>query len=511
MPTPRKDPTKAENSRLGTRLDSWKEIAVYLSRAERTVKRWETDRALPVHRVPGGGRASVYAYSLELDDWLKFTPTPEKDEPEASAPELAEVAEPAGVAAAPDSASQAELLNSLPAQPVAARFSLTRRWIFACAVLVLGGILVAAFQLAALHRHGLGVSATEPSFSAKSLPKSGPAAPLVVSDAENIQARDLYLKGRYQWNQRTPDSLNRALDSFTQSIVHDPSYAPAYVGLADTYDLLREYSTMPESDAFARGVAAAKKAVELDGSLSEAHRALAFAEFWGNWDFVDAEKEFHRAIELNPKDPVARRWYANSFAMPGRFAECLEQINKAQELDPSSNATLADKGVMLFNAGRTREGIALLKEVERNAPEFRSPHSYMMIISLYLHDYPAFLAEGRKAAEITNDIVLRNIIAAAQRGYMGDGERGLLKDLYASEKNYYFAGKFSGTMLAKTCVMMGKREEALQLLEDAYSHREPYLLNCLVHRDLLTLKDEPRYKALVKKLNFPASPEAAAK
>jgi len=134
-----------------------------------------------------------------------------------------------------------------------------------------------------------------------------------------------------------------------------------------------------------------------------------------------------------------------------------------------------------------------------------------MIISLYLHDYPAFLAEGRKAAEITNDIVLRNIIAAAQRGYMGDGERGLLKDLYASEKNYYFAGKFSGTMLAKTCVMMGKREEALQLLEDAYSHREPYLLNCLVHRDLLTLKDEPRYKALVKKLNFPASPEAAAK
>jgi tetratricopeptide (TPR) repeat protein len=216
-------------------------------------------------------------------------------------------------------------------------------------------------------------------------------------------------------------------------------------------------------------------------ALSEAHRALAFAEFWGNWDFVDAEKEFQRAIELNPRDPVARRWYANSFAMPGRFEQCLELMNKAQELGPSSSATLADKGVMLFNAGRTREGIDLLMEVERSNPGFRSPHYYMMLIRLYLRDYPAYLTEGQKAAEISHDAVLRDTITEAQRGYARDGARGLLNNLYTSQKKYYAAGKLSGAMLAKTCVMLGKKQEALQILEESYARHDPYLLICLVH------------------------------
>jgi tetratricopeptide (TPR) repeat protein len=245
--------------------------------------------------------------------------------------------------------------------------------------------------------------------------------------------------------------------------------------------------------------------VELDDSLSEAHRALAFAEFWGNWDFVDAEKEFHRAIELNLKDPVARRWYANSFAMPGRIDECLEQIDKAQELDTSSPATLADKGVMLFNAGKTEETIEVLEEVERTNPEFRSPHYYMMLINLYLRRYQAYLAEGQKTAEIEGDPVLRDIITSAREGYAQDGARGLLRNLYARQKEYYLAGKLMGTMLAKTCILMGRKQEALHLLEDAYARHEPYFLVCLMDRDLLTLKDEPRYRALVRKINFPAA------
>jgi Tfp pilus assembly protein PilF len=338
--------------------------------------------------------------------------------------------------------------------------------------------------------------------------KSEPAAS-IASGAEKSQAHDLYMKGRYEWNQRTPDSLNRALDDFTQAIVHNPGYAQAYVGLADTYDLLREYSTMPDSEAYARAIAAAKKAVELDDSLAEAHRALAFSEWWGNWDFRDGEREFRRTIALNPRDPVARKWYANVLAVQGQFSDGLEENERAQELDPTSNSILADRGLMLFNSGKRDEGIALLKEVERSAPEFLSPHNYLMILSLELKDYPSYLEEGKKTAEIENDAALKDVIASARAGYERDGERGLLNSLYAKQKEYYQAGKLWGTDLAETCILMGKKQEALQLLEEAYNRHESDVISCLSQPDLLTLRDEPRYQALVKKMNFPKEQQLA--
>jgi tetratricopeptide (TPR) repeat protein len=162
----------------------------------------------------------------------------------------------------------------------------------------------------------------------------------------------------------------------------------------------------------------------------------------------------------------------------------------------------------LFNAGRKQEGIALLKEVERSAPEFLSPHDYLMVISLELRDYPSFLEEGKKTADAENDPVLRDIIASARAGYERDGERGLLNDLYAKQEEYYRAGKLSGTVLAKTCIQMGKKQEALQLLEEAYDRHETNVLSCLSQPDLLTLRDEPKYKALVKKIGFPQESQA---
>jgi tetratricopeptide (TPR) repeat protein len=487
-----------EDPNLGNRLDSWKEIATYLRRGERTVKRWETDRGLPIHRVPGGGRGSVYAYTPELAEWLKSSSVQEL----GSSGHEAE----AGLQEPFDDAR-----DTPPASPLLqdAGTSSKAGWLAAFAGLLLIGIAGAGLPFAVHRTAGHRFSAAIPALLTRSRPKHDAAAAPVVSDAEKRVARELYLQGRYEWNERTPGSLYRALDSFTQAIVHDPGYAQAYAGLADTYNLLREFSTMPESQAYPRAIAAATKAVELDDSLAEAHRALAFAEFYGNWDFVDAEREFRRAIQLNPNDPVARRWYANAFAVPGRFQESLDQINKAQELDPTSHATLSDKGIMLFQAGKREEGIALLKEVERTDPNFLSPHVYLMLASFELRDYPAYMDEGKKAAQISNDPMLREMIASAREGYMRDGERGLLKNLYSKQKDYYSAGKLWGTLLAKTCVMMGRKQEALQLLEEGYVHRESHVLFCLTHADLLTLKDEPRYKALVRKINFPAAPTDA--
>ena len=504
MPLPHSDPGRAEKTDRGTRLDSWKEVAAYLGRGERTVKRWERERGLPAYRVPGGGRACVYSYTAELDRWLGSDKAHglDNDPNNGKKPETTR-----------STRTTDPSLKDPPQTSTSTPLAAMGRWhnrvfprlVFGCALLV---FMVGTISYVHYLRTGeVQLPAALHSLFMKSSQKSALTDPDRAPDSEKSLAHDLYLKGRYEWNQRTPDSLNRALDYFTQAIVHDPANARAYAGLADTYILLREYTTMPESEAYARALAAAKKAVELDDSLSEAHRALAFAETNGNWDFVRGEKEFHRAIQLNPTDPLVRLWFANAFAFPGRLQESLEEVNKAQELDPSSHAILADKGMLLFKAGKKEEGIDLLREVERTDPEFRSPHFYLMLISFWVRDYPSYLLEGEKTAETVNDAVQKDIIAAARAGYLRDGERGLLRDLYAAQAKFYSQGKLAGMMLARTCLRMGKEEEALQLMEEDYARHNVIFLWCLSDPDLLSLKDEPRYQELRRKINLPPVPQ----
>jgi tetratricopeptide (TPR) repeat protein len=478
-----------------TRLVGWKDIAAYLGKTDRTVKRWGRERGLPIHRVPGSGKTSVYAYPAELDNWL--------DTVDHSEPEIEEKSDHLALEPA------VETSHSETAQPTARSFwSPKQKWATALAALLLAALaLDVATRLTAgtppveaIHRLFTGSGR---SVKSSSLP--------VISEAEQNLANDFYLRGRYEWNQRTPESLNRALDLFTQAIVHDPGNARAYAGLADTYDLLREYSTETDKDAFSRAIVAARKAVVLDDSLPEAHRALAYAEMYGSWDFADAEKEFQRAIELDSNDAQARLWYANALGVSGRFSDALEQMNKAQELNPSSPSTLADKGLLLYGGGHTEEGIELLKEVERSVPNFRSPHYYLMRIDLDLHNYADFLAEGDMAAQSANDPIMKDILASARAGYKRGGGRGLLGALYAKQKEYYLAGKLHANALATTCVLMGRKQEALGILEDAYNRHDIEVLTVLSQPDLVSLRNEPRYQALVRKINFPQhSPTSAA-
>ena len=200
---------------------------------------------------------------------------------------------------------------------------------------------------------------------------------LAAGHTTSPEAKELYLKGRYEWDKRTPESLNKAVDYFTQAIVHDPNYAQAYVGLADCYNLLREFSAMPPEEAYPRALAAAKKAVELDDSSAEAHTSLAFATFYGSFDAAGAEREFQHALALNPNDARAHHWYATSLFAEGRYPEALSQIEIAQQLDPASTAILADKGLILLYAGPKEEGVALLKQLERTEPAFPSTYRYL--------------------------------------------------------------------------------------------------------------------------------------
>ena len=285
------------------RLDSWKEIAAFFGRDERTVKRWEKERGLPVCRVPGSARGGVFAYAEELAEWLKApNATSDIAETEATpADEGADAATPANLLVIKTPTGvRAPLSTTGLHVPASSRMAAARPFLWLAPLVVIAGSFLA---LSFGHR--------EPRF------RNALAAP----HAPSAEAQDLYLKGRYYFEKRTPDDLNKAVDFFTQAIVHDPGYAGPYVGLADTYNLLREYSAMLPEEAFPRARAAASKAVELDPNSAEAHNSLAFASFWGFLDVATADREFRRALELDPGLARAHHWHATFLIEIGRTRE----------------------------------------------------------------------------------------------------------------------------------------------------------------------------------------------
>lgn len=320
----------------------------------------------------------------------------------------------------------------------------------------------------------------------------------------NAEAEDFYLKGRFYWSKRTPDSLSKAVDSFTQAIVHDPNYAQAYVGLADCYNLLREYTVMPSSEAYPRALAAAKKAVELDPQSSEAHASLAFVSFYGMWDTATADREFRRAIDLDPNNAVAHHWYATYLICLLRYPEALAEIERAQAIDPASKSVLADKGLILFDAGRQQEAIALLKQMEENEPDFISPHRYLKAIYLITAEYPRYLLESRREDSLMHNSPTLAITEAAEKGFADGGGKGLLKAVRLEEKELYDRGQFSLYTLAETCSILGNKQEALLYLKTAYDQHADGLAEMETNPAFSNLHDEPTFRRIIAEVGLPA-------
>jgi tetratricopeptide (TPR) repeat protein len=438
------------------RLDSWKEIALFFSKDVRTVKRWEKERALPVHRAPGKPGGSVYAFADELTRWLN-----------ASSAKLEE--------AAPDPAAAKV--------PPVSSFATFR--IVSAILIVVIAVAIAWF------------------YSARRASMSFANSNLASHGSSNPEAVDLYLKGRFEWSKRSPESLNKAVDYFTQAIVRDPNYAQAYAGLADTYNLLREYSAMPSNEAYPRAIAAAKKAVELDDSLSEAHRALAFATYYWVWDFAAGEREFKRAIQLDPKDAVAHHWYGAAIGAVARYPEALSQLEEARRLDPSSVSIQADRALFLCFAGRETEGLSLLKQIETADPTFISPHRYLAAIAIVRGDYPVYLAESRKTAELAQDQTGMEIVKAAEQGFAAGGGKAMLDSVREIQEKYYEQGVISGYRVAGACAVSGKNQEAIHYLQEAFAKHDPDVIDVKSDPALRSLRDDPAFRDLISRIGLP--------
>ncbi len=199
--------------------------------------------------------------------------------------------------------------------------------------------------------------------------------------AKSYEAYDLYLKGLFFWNKRSADGFERAAECFNEAIAKDPQYALAYAGLADTYALTSGYTLAPPAEFIPRARAAALKALQLDEQLAEAHVSLAVIAQNYDWDWQTAEKEYRRAIELDPNYATAHHWYAENLALQGRFDEAFSEMDRARKLDPLSLIVATDNGVFLYYSRQYERAIAQFRAVLDMEPGFSRAH---MVMSAYV-------------------------------------------------------------------------------------------------------------------------------
>jgi len=478
-----------EVTRARRRLDSWKEIAAYFDRDERTVKRWEKEKGLPVHRFRESSGARVFAFTDELTQWM------------SSGESRGEEVAPAKENQDPVSALV------IPVGTAAPRPTVRSRKIPLLVTAMAAAMLVGVCVLIGVARRNSHPTVASAPTTAQGVATAGVPSPRSVRGASSDPvARDLYLQGRYHWDKRTPGDLNQALNYFNQAIVRDPSYAQAYVGLANCYILLREFAAMPSEEAFPRALIAARKAVELDDSSAEAHNALAMVTYYWNWDAVEAEREFRRAIELNPGYVTAHHWYATFLLVRARFPEALEQINRAQQLDPASTSILADKALILARAGEKDQAISLLKQIRVSQPGFFSTHQYLSYIYMDNDDYPDYLEEARKAATLSGDAHEMVIVREAEKGYRSGGRQEMLQSILRIQKRYYGEGRIPAFVIAETYGRLGDRPEALRYLKTSFQRHEVAFASIVVSQPLWFLHRDPAFDELVEQAGLPPVP-----
>jgi len=315
----------------------------------------------------------------------------------------------------------------------------------------------------------------------------------------NTEAHQLYLKGRFFWNKRTGNDLKKSIDYFQQAIAADPNYALAYAGVADGYVLLPGYTAGTPRDCYPKAMATAKKALELDDTLAEAHTTLAMAIWYYDFDFAQANREFQRAIELNPNYATAHQQYGNNtLSALGRFDDAIAEGKRAVELDPLSLVINSDLGVNYFYARRYDEAIAQLRKTLELDPGYY--FAYLMLGQALETKgaRDAAIVEYQKARVLNDDPSALGLIAHAHgfSGNQGEVQKILdqLKDL--SKQRYVAAYSFALVYLG-----LGDKEEALRWLEKSYQDRAGADVGWIRVDSLLDpLRGDPRFEALAEKI-----------
>lgn len=466
-------------SESGKKLVSWKEIAEYFDRDERTAKRWERERGLPVHRAPGGKRSGVFAYPSELECWLQTRNQEQSRHPEAGLSEWqAKTAR--APAAAVEHAAQRSSGRVFPSRH-------WKGWIGAGTVIF---VVVAAARLIPSYERGVPRDASRqgaPWISLRHVP-----AP---------EAEELYLRGRYYWNLRAVDSLSKAIDAYTQALVRDPAYAEAYAGLAESYDLLPQFAHADPAESFVRAKSAANKAIELNPNVAAAHRAKGFALFFWDWDISGSDAEFQRALALDPNSAETHHWYASTLYNRLEGIECVRQIDEAHRLSPTSAAIATDTALFHAEFGPDfNASVRRLRELEQTQPTLLTPSSFLKQINFAKGDYPAYLAELRRIALITRNPDDLAIAKAAGRGWARAGKNGMLEAMLKVQKKAFEHGTEPGFWLGQTYLLLGRPGEALPYFKAALDKHFILMITMQDCDWAIKLASEPGYADLLAQI-----------
>lgn len=315
---------------------------------------------------------------------------------------------------------------------------------------------------------------------------------------EDPLAAEYYRAGLHDWQTRTPSGLARAIADFNTALRKDPNYANAYAGLADAYNLAREFGTMPPGVAYPRAHAAALRAVQLDPSLASAHAALAFTDFYWRRDVAGARREFASAISIDPNSATAHHWYATFLMTTGDFRAALREIDRAAELDSESAAILADKALILHYAGQRARAAAVLKQIETDQPLFASPHLYLSAIDLDAGDNAAYVRELQALAIAKRDSGLKMLAERAAQGLASGGRAGMLTSLLQTRLELFRKGEVTAYSIAETFAALGATAPALSWLAASANRHEPEMAGMKIDPAFARLRTSPAFSRILR-------------
>jgi TolB-like protein/DNA-binding winged helix-turn-helix (wHTH) protein len=318
----------------------------------------------------------------------------------------------------------------------------------------------------------------------------------------NADAYAAYLHGRYYWYKRTIEGFQKSIQYYQQAVAADSNYAPAYAGLADAYALLGSSPNdgLPPNEAMPKAKAAAQKALELDDGLAEAHASLAYISMVYDWNWASAQKEFKRAIELNPNYAGAHEWYAEFLAARGRESEALSEMRRARDADPLLVLMHAAVAEALYFSRRYDDVISQCRQTLELDPDYPLAHFHLGRAYMGENNYPEAIAEYQKAQASLGEtpaIVMAIGYANAKAGDHTAARKALEQLRAQSKRRYvpalYFAAIYTG---------LGDSDAGLTWLEKAYKEHSDYLIYLKVDPMADTLRSSPRFQTILQKIGI---------
>lgn len=318
-------------------------------------------------------------------------------------------------------------------------------------------------------------------------------------ETDNAEAFQLYLKGRYFWNKRTIKDFQKAIEFFEQARIKDPNYASAYAGLADSYKLLTEYNGMPAPEAYAKAREAATKAIELDPDSGEAHTSLAYTLAFYDWQWQEAEREFRKAIELNPNYATARQWHSEYLLVAGRFDEAAAELEQARQLDPTSMIIASDIAGYFYMRRQFDRSIEEAKKVIERDDKFVYAYAFLWIAQEQKGETKETAETIIKCAALyTTPALADEMKIAYERG----GWHELWRVQYQQSADSPVAPYFSDYHRAMFALRTGDLEKTFNWLEKSLAARNRWIVNLKYDPQWDAIRADSRFGEIIRRTNL---------